>query len=499
MKIFMTGATGFLGRTLSLQLQRDGHELHVLTRRPKQAKNVLGGDIKIVPAYEFGLGTSPALGECDAVINLAGEPVVGRRWSRAQKARIRSSRVGTTQNLVRLMEALPNPPSIFISASAVGYYGNRVDQPVDESAEPGDDFLANVCEAWEKAAQGAERLGCRVVTLRTGIVLGQGGGALDKMLPIFRLGAGGKIGDGHQPVPWIHLVDMVRIIRAALLDDTMSGPVNAVAPAVVSNREFTEALANAVERPALIPVPAVALRAAMGKAASTVLGGQNVIPAKLQASGFSFAFPTLRLALQDLLQNDMGCTIGKAADIPSSPYLDKRRPVYELRQQTVIDAPIEEVVDFFSKAENLGVLTPPNVDFSITSPTPIDMHEGTEISYTIRLGRIPIRWRTRIDAWSPNDHFVDVQMKGPYRCWWHRHSFRAMGTSTLMEDRVLYALPFGILGRLVHRVQVSGMLLDIFTYRSRAIQVRFGSPSMKHGASPPKLRLATPSRIHATS
>lgn len=488
----MTGATGFVGRSLCLQLQRDGHDLHVLARSPEKAKSLLGNHVHIVPADEFVETAHEALEGCDAIINLAGEPVVGRRWSKAQKGRLWDSRVAITKTLVAGMQRLASPAPIFLSASAVGYYGNRVDHEIGEDAPSGSDFLAELCAAWEEEAFKAEALGSRVVVLRTGIVLGQGGGALAKLTPIFRSAVGGRIGSGEQFVPWIHLIDLLQIIGTALQDDRLRGPVNAVGPSPVTNREFTKSLAKAVNRPAVLPVPSPLLRLAMGESAMTLLGGQRALPSKLLSQNFSFQFPTLESALCDLLQDTMGCTISKALDLPDSAYVEARRPTYELRQETVVNAPIDQVVAFFSQAENLGLLTPPNVDFSISTPTPIEMRQGTEIAYTIRIGIFPVRWKTRIEAWEPNQRFVDVQMKGPYRCWWHQHRFRAAGNRTIMEDRVLYAMPLGFIGRIVHRIKVSKMLLEIFTYRTRAIQMRFGLPEVPRGVSPPVLEICRP-------
>tara|TARA_R110002096_G_scaffold42143_4_gene113667 strand:+ start:95022 stop:96530 length:1509 start_codon:yes stop_codon:yes gene_type:complete len=483
MKIFMTGATGFVGRSLSLQLQRDGHVLRVLTRSPEKAQATLGRDVQVVSMNDFSTTGPNALEGCEAVINLAGEPVVGRRWSAAQKARLWDSRVGITQTLVGNIARLASPSPVLISASAVGYYGNRIDSEIDETANAGSDFLADLCVAWEEAALQAQALGTRVVTLRTGIVLGQGGGALAKLAPLFRMAVGGRIGDGKQFVPWIHISDLVNAIEAALHNESITGPVNTVGPTPLTNRTFTKALAEAVHRPAVLPVPAPLLRLAMGESAMTLLGGQRAVPAKLLANKFEFQFPTLDAALYDLLEDTMGCTISKAKNIPDSSYMEVRRPIYELRQETVVHAPIDQVSAFFSQAENLGLLTPPNVDFSITSETPIEMSKGAEISYTIKIGKLPISWKTRIEAWEPEKRFVDAQMKGPYRCWWHQHTFRAAGNRTIMEDRVLYALPLGILGRIAHRLKVSRMLLEIFTYRTRAIQLRFGSPNSQRQAS----------------
>jgi uncharacterized protein (TIGR01777 family) len=492
MKIFMTGATGFVGRALSLRLQGDGHQLTVLTRNVERASSSLGGNVQFVSMNDFDQGLRDPLLGVDAVINLAGEPVVGKRWSSAQKTRLFESRVALTRRLVSHMAKLPNPPATLISASAVGFYGERVDEPVEVGAQAGTGFLAQLCADWEREANKAEDLGTRVVTLRTGIVLGAGGGALPKLLPAFRLGLGGRIGDGQQPMPWIHLQDIVDIVVAALNDSSLRGAINAVSPNPVTNIEFAKTLGVSLRRPTAIPIPARMLRLAMGEASTVLLGGQRAIPSKLIASGFEFRFPTLGKALRDLVQNDVGCTITKARDVPTSDYLSKRRPVYQLRQETLINAPIAEVREFFSRAENLGLLSPPDVNFKITSPPVNEMSAGSTISYTIKLGKLPIRWRTEIESWDPEVGFVDVQTHGPYRCWWHQHRFRQHGNQTLMEDRVLYALPFGPLGRLVHALKVSRMLIQIFTYRTRAVGYRFGQVRPQRRSALPALRVCPP-------
>ncbi len=380
---------------------------------------------------------------------------------------------------------------MLISASAVGYYGDAGDAELRESAPCGQDFLSDLCASWEHEAMRAEEFGCRVVALRTGIVLGQGGGALEKLAPVFRMGLGGRIGSGKQFVPWIHLVDLLRIINQCVSTPEISGPVNAVGPTPVTNRLFTKALAAAVGKAAVLPVPGPILRLAMGQASATLLQGQRAVPAKLRKHHFTFSYPTLPLALRDLFATEHGPRISRLHSRPSSEYVKARRPTYELTQTTLVDAPLEEVCEFFSRAENLGILTPPNVDFAITSDTPCPMHAGAEISYTIRLGRIPIQWRTQIEAWQKNERFVDVQLKGPYRCWWHEHSFRADGQRTIMEDRVVYALPLGPLGRVAHRLFVARMLREIFSYRTRAIALRFGIPKRKASRSQRRLEASS--------
>lgn len=252
-------------------------------------------------------GTSPlaaaALRDVEVVFHLAGEPVVSGRWDDAKKERIRTSRVGSTRALVASIARLPaaSRPRVLVCASAVGYYGSRGDELLTETSAPGTDFLADVCREWEGEAAKARALGVRVVSVRTGIALSTAGGALAKMLPVFRAGVGGRLGDGKQWMPWIHIADLVGLFRFAAANDELDGPIDAAAPDIVTNAAFTRALGAALHRPAVVPAPAFALRVALGEAASVVLASQRVAPARALELGYRFAHPRLGQALADLL------------------------------------------------------------------------------------------------------------------------------------------------------------------------------------------------------
>ena len=274
MKIAITGASGFVGRRL-MEIA-SGHTFHAISTRA----GVVAGDFE----------------GCDAVVNLAGEPVA-QRWSIAARARIRSSRVEGTRSIVEALRR--NPPAVLVSASAIGYYGSRGDEVLTESSEPADDFLGRLAVEWEREALRAEEFGVRVVTLRIGVVLGEGG-ALAKMLPIFRLGLGGRIGDGQQWMSWVHLDDLARLIEFAL-ESPVRGAINATAPNPVTNAEFTRELGRALHRPAVFPVPKVAPRMLYGEMAEIVWASQRVIPQAALSSGFRFQFPELPTALNRIL------------------------------------------------------------------------------------------------------------------------------------------------------------------------------------------------------
>jgi len=239
--------------------------------------------------------------EIEAVVNLAGAPIVARRWSARRKQEIRDSRIGTTEKLLRWMTPQLRRPHVLISGSAVGYYGPRDDTPLDESAPAGDDFAAQLCRDWEHEAMEAEALGLRVCRLRTGVVLGPDGGALQKMRLPFQLGLGGPIGDGRQWLSWIHREDLVAMIQWLLEQDSAGGAYNGTAPEPVPQREFARTLGRVLHRPALLPTPAFALRLALGEAATMLLTGQRVLPVHAMAEGFDFRYPNLQGALQEVL------------------------------------------------------------------------------------------------------------------------------------------------------------------------------------------------------
>lgn len=487
MKIFITGVTGLVGRALALRLARGGHEVLGWVRDARAARVLLGDGVTLVSTVDGDAALDEALEQADAVVNLAGAPVA-QRWSSAHRRALVESRVELTRRLVDGMRRVKRRPSVLVSASAVGYYGDRGEEVLREDASPGADFLARLCVDWEAAAQQAETLGVRVAILRIGIVLDGEGGAIAAMRPAFALGLGAVLGSGDQRVPFIHRSDLVELLVSALEDRRYAGPINAVAPAPATQRELTRALARALGRPARLRVPAFMLRLAMGEAAAVVLHGQAAVPQRAQDLGFRFRFAGLDGAVRDVIDaGRSGVSITPAHDVPRGEYLDRRKPRYLLEQHTLIAAPLPEVFEFFRRAENLGPMTPPSLAFEIRTPTPIEMARGREIVYRIRLGPVPMRWRTRIEAWEPTKRFVDVQLSGPYRAWYHEHRFVAQGDYTRMTDRVWYAPPLGLLGRIAHRMVVGSMLRRIFGHRQVAIDLRFGLAQRDEGEAPSSL------------
>jgi uncharacterized protein (TIGR01777 family) len=298
MNITITGATGFIGRRLIERLSREPHQLHALSRKT----NVKFGDTAVWISKWDPMTEDPppeSVANADAVVHLAGE-TVAQRWTPEVKAKIRESRRRGTESLVRAIAAQPRRPSALVCASAVGIYGSRCDEILTESSAPAHDFLAELCEEWERRATAAEALGVRVAKIRIGVVLGKGGGALEKMLPPFKAFVGGKVGSGKQWMSWVHVDDVVGILCHALTNP-ISGVFNATAPNPVTNAQFTTELARALGRPAIFPVPEFALKAMFGEMANMLLGGQRVLPRATLEAGYKFQYPDLAGALHNIL------------------------------------------------------------------------------------------------------------------------------------------------------------------------------------------------------
>lgn len=299
MKVTVTGATGTLGRQVVAELKARGDVVTALSRNPDRAREALGDGVHAMQWADPKAEAPPAgaLEGQDAVLHLLGEPVA-QRWSDDAKREIRDSRVLATRNLVAALRDTSQRPSVLVSQSATGWYGPRGDERVDESEPAAGDFLARVCVEWEDEAAKAEELGLRVALTRTGVVLSEDGGALEKMLPPFKLGVGGPVAGGKQYVPWVHTDDVVGVLLFCLDTDAASGPVNLAAPEPVTNAELSKALGRVLHRPALAPVPAFAIKALYGEMASIVTTGARAVPARLQELGYRFRRAELDEALR---------------------------------------------------------------------------------------------------------------------------------------------------------------------------------------------------------
>ncbi len=300
MRVLISGVTGFIGARLAETLAGGGNEVWGLSRDPGKARQKVP---QLAEAFAWNpVAQQPpgnALTDVDAVVHLAGEIVAGR-WTAKKMQRIEDSRVLGTRNLVKAMEALPKQP-VLVSSSAIGYYGDRGDAELTEEATPGDDFLANVCRQWEEEALRAEQGGARVVIVRAGIVLAPGGGALEAMLPPFKMGAGGPMGSGKQWWSWIHRDDLIAIIVRAIEDDSMRGAYNGTAPGAERQKEFGKVLGKVLRRPAFVPTPAFALKLLLGGFSTELLSSKHVVPARLKDLGFDFRYPELEGALREAL------------------------------------------------------------------------------------------------------------------------------------------------------------------------------------------------------
>jgi NAD dependent epimerase/dehydratase family enzyme/ligand-binding SRPBCC domain-containing protein len=346
-------------------------------------------------------------------------------------------------------------PEVLITASAVGFYGGRGDEVVDESSSGGRGFLPEVVEQWEKAwfsflPQVEQKNQSRSVALRIGMVLGREGGALKEMLPLFLGGVGGKIGNGRQWISWIHRDDLVEMFLFALENPKMRGIYNAVAPHPVRNEDFTRILGQTIHKRTFLSVPVLALKIAFGEMSQVLLDGQKVSADKMKQAGFDWKFENLSSALGEIL-------------------LAESEGELEYVDETWLPLTPEKIFRYFSDERNLEELTPSWLNFHIVKKSTEDIREGTLIDYQMRLKGVPMKWRTRIEKWSPPHEFVDSQLTGPYSKWYHRHQFERLGSGTLMTDRVRFRLPLGFLGRLFAQPLVSRDVAKIFSHRKQTI------------------------------
>lgn len=303
MDILLTGATGFIGQSLIPYLLNHSHRVFAWVRNPAKMEQLFGQHALAEKQLVFSTELEPFRSLCfDAVINLAGEPIVEQRWTHRRKQVLFDSRIGTTEALVNFLASQSQPPRLFISSSAIGYYGAQGSNVLTEASSPVDEFQHQLCRHWEAAACKARALGCRVCLLRTGLVVGPQGGFLSKMLPLFKLGIGGKLGSGSQYMSWIHMDDWLAILNLLFENTSIEGPINLTAPEPVTNKVFSKTLGRVLNRPAIIPTPGIALNIMLGEMACLLLTGQRVIPQKAVDAGFTFSYPTLESALQNVLK-----------------------------------------------------------------------------------------------------------------------------------------------------------------------------------------------------
>ncbi len=456
MKILVTGGTGLIGQKLLVRLFRDGHDLVLLSRNKKGASKALGLPCQIfecdltqqVPGPEVFSGV-------EAVIHLAGESIATAYWSSVQKKKIYDSRVIGTDHLVQGMRQLGiRRPQLMLSASAIGFYGNRGDEVLTEIASLGKGFLAEVCRDWEAKANLASEAGvCRVINMRIGIVLASEGGALPKMSPLFSVGLGASLGMGNQWMSWVHIDDVIEAFSFVLKNKTIQGPVNVVAPQPVTNSHFTKILSSVFHKTSVLSAPTRVLKLALGEMSETILSSTRVLPVQLDLIGMQFSYSTLDRALSNIF-----------SDYPNQSF--------EALQ--FIEKPISTIFQFFQDPKNLEKLTPPWLHFKIISQSSETIQSGTEIIYRIRVHGIDMTWKTLIHDFKPNESFADEQIKGPYSKWYHIHSFESLRMGTLVGDSVSYRLPLGGVGKIFAGRWVKKDIEKIFSFRKAEIIKLFG-------------------------
>lgn len=441
MKVVVTGATGLIGRQLIHQLMIEGHNVLALARSPEKLpelppENVYRWSDEQVP-------NSAIFKNCDAVIHLAGEGIADKLWTNSRKQKLRNSRVLGTKNIAQSLLLLPaeQRPKTFISGSAIGYYANTSESQ-DESSAPGSGFLADLCKDWEAAALECKTQGLRTVLLRTGLVLARDGGFLKKSGPVV-------LGDGTQWMSWIHIDDVVQMIKFALMNESIEGPINLTSPNPVSNKVFTKSYAKTKHIPLNLSAPSVILKTLTGDLSQAILANQKVMPSKALAAGFKFKFTDLESALKDLIGN----TTFTENFLSTKQFIPLER---------------HQVFSFFSKAENLEILTPPWLSFKILNTSTPTVEKGTLINYTLKIHGVPVRWRTLIKEWNPDSSFVDFQLKGPYKKWHHLHTFEDVPGGTLISDNVTYVIPGGIFGKALLPL-IQHDVETIFKYRQKKI------------------------------
>ncbi|MCO5113420.1 MAG: TIGR01777 family oxidoreductase [Bdellovibrionaceae bacterium] len=444
MKILVTGATGLIGKKIVRKLLLEGHDIFALAQDPKDvfelpSSNVLKWSHTDIPNLNV-------FGALDAVIHLAGAGLAAQRWTSKRKKILEDSRCLGTQNLLKGLKQLPisDQPKVLITSTAVGLYGDTKNQIIDENSPHGDDFLARLCLKWEQAIDEAAGLNLRVVKMRQGVVLDLDGGFLSQMAPIV-------LGDGKQWISWIHMQDLLSFITLALKDDKISGAYNLTAPEPIKNKDLTKLYARSLNIPFTLFAPRFAIKLMLGEMSDVVLNSQKVIPKRLIEIGFKFSFNSCNEALKDIYFN--------------KTWADN---FFSTNQFVPIEK--SEVFPFFSKAENLEVLTPPWLKFKIISKSSEDICEGMLIVYKLKIHGVPIKWKTLITKWVPEHSFEDHQLKGPYTKWHHLHLFDSVKGGTLLRDEVTYKIPGWIAGKFILKHWIQKDINMIFKYRKSKIK-----------------------------
>jgi uncharacterized protein (TIGR01777 family) len=445
MKIVLTGGTGLVGNALGQALVKQGHQLHVLARSPDSARTRLSYPCTLWSWKEGTPVPAEPMTEADIVIHLAGENVASQRWTQARKRALRDSRIKTADALAA---AIQTPLQAFISASGTGLFGDRGDELLHETSAPGDDFLAQLCVEWEAASEKVPA--ARHLQMRFGVILSAQGGFLSAILPVFRLGGASRLGSGRQFLSWIHIDDVVAVLKEAVNNPEMNGPYNVVAPNPETNAQVTKLLQEALHESSAPAVPNLALKVLYGELSTALLGSQRASPQRLSRQGFRFKYPELKDALAAIYP---GLQAGEL------------QSVFELW----VPGRLNVVWEFFASERNLENLAPPSLNFKVVGISTPKIQVGTLLDYRLKIRGMPVRWRTEITEWQPPRRFADQQLKGPYNKWHHVHQFEELGEGVLIKDTIRWRLPMGRLGRLAALSMVLRDLAEMFRYRAEVI------------------------------
>lgn len=446
----MTGATGLIGGALGQRLVRDGHQVRALVRKPEQVS--LRFPCSLYAWDSLTEAPSEAFKNADAVIHLAGENIAGRRWTKVRKQTLHDSRVRGVESLARGIASSRSNIKVFISASGVGFYGDRGDELLSEASTSGSDFLANLCQDWEAGALKVKAE--RTVLARFGVVLSAYGGFLGQLAPMFQCFGAGRLGSGRSWLSWIYIDDLVEALMWMLTDNALRGPINVVSPEPIANSELTATLRRVLRTFPAPPIPALALRLLYGEMSTMLLGSQRALPTQLESRGFRWRYRDFPSAVEAIFG---GLKVGES----------------KLAFEQWVAVPPPQIWKFFSSEQNLERITPPFLSFHVLGKSTDKIGEGTTIDYRLKVHGLPILWRTLISGWVDSRKFVDEQIRGPYRRWVHTHEFEAFADGTLIRDSIILKPPLGWLGRALLLILILADVEAIFKFRSEAISKIF--------------------------
>lgn len=442
-----------IGNQLGARLVRDGHFLVVLSREGEAARARLSYPCEIWKWGSQDPLPRQSLDGVDAVIHLAGENIAAKPWSRRRKQQLRESRLDGLRRLTEALATRTQPLQVFLSASAVGYYGDRGDEELTESSTPGKGFLAELCEEWERLAR--EVHSRRRVTGRFGVVVSPTGGFIKEIAARFLRFGATPLGSGRQHLSWIHIDDLVEFFAQALKQDSIEGTFNLVSPETITNEEMTRQMAEVLGVSMRRAVPRAVLHMALGELASSLLGSAKVIPARLLEKQFSFKHSAFASAL-------------RAAYPASSGEVFTAYRVW-------VPATPEKLWEFLADPKSLERLFPQPFHVKLRRQSPPQMEPGTLLHYRLRLYGLPFRWVSKIEEWNPPQRFVDVQVRGPYQKWIHQHEISALGKGSLLQDQIRFQLPLGGFGRGLGLARAWKEVDEIFRFRNQQLTEIFYS------------------------